>query len=199
MWALIFFSSTVSLENNTRGKRTPKLVYDCGSVMTPQGNGCVLLLHCCCFFFCFFCILLKVINFRMNWIIVQHKIKEERRKILPKSGWHYFPLGIYISIIMLYRCEHKRVLHFICRSRWPRGLRHEMSSPARTLGSWVGIPRMDVYFYSVFMCGQIPRPRSPTDCVRLRNWSETSVSRMSYASSGSNRSVCVYIYIHIDR
>jgi hypothetical protein len=26
------------------------------------------------------------------------------------------------------------------RSQWPRGLRHGMSSPARTLGSWVRIP-----------------------------------------------------------
>jgi hypothetical protein len=26
------------------------------------------------------------------------------------------------------------------RSQWPRGLRHEMSSPVRTLGSWVRIP-----------------------------------------------------------
>jgi hypothetical protein len=27
----------------------------------------------------------------------------------------------------------------VCRSQWPRGLRHEPSSPARTLGSWVQI------------------------------------------------------------
>jgi hypothetical protein len=27
-----------------------------------------------------------------------------------------------------------------CRSQWPRGLRHELSSPAPKLGSWVGIP-----------------------------------------------------------
>jgi hypothetical protein len=27
-----------------------------------------------------------------------------------------------------------------CRSQWPRGLRHELSSPAPTLGSWVRIP-----------------------------------------------------------
>jgi hypothetical protein len=26
------------------------------------------------------------------------------------------------------------------RSQWPRGLRHELSSPAPTLGSWVRIP-----------------------------------------------------------
>jgi hypothetical protein len=28
----------------------------------------------------------------------------------------------------------------LCRSRWPRGLRYELSSLARTLGSWVRIP-----------------------------------------------------------
>jgi hypothetical protein len=27
-----------------------------------------------------------------------------------------------------------------CRSEWPHGLRHELSSLARTLGSWVRIP-----------------------------------------------------------
>jgi hypothetical protein len=38
------------------------------------------------------------------------------------------------------------------RSQWPRGLRREPSSPARTLGSWVWIPLkawMSVYVYSV--------------------------------------------------
>jgi hypothetical protein len=40
------------------------------------------------------------------------------------------------------------------RSQWPRGLRHEMSSSARTLGSWVWIPLeacMFVCVYPVFM------------------------------------------------
>jgi hypothetical protein len=39
-----------------------------------------------------------------------------------------------------------------CRSRWPRDLRHELSSLARIVGSWVRIPlkaRMSVCFYSV--------------------------------------------------
>jgi hypothetical protein len=39
-------------------------------------------------------------------------------------------------------------------SQWPRGLRHEMSSLVRTLGSWVRIPLkgwMSVCVYSVFM------------------------------------------------
>jgi hypothetical protein len=41
-----------------------------------------------------------------------------------------------------------------CWSRWPRGLRHEPSSPARTLGSWARIPFkawMFVCVYSVFV------------------------------------------------
>jgi hypothetical protein len=40
------------------------------------------------------------------------------------------------------------------RSQWPRGLRHEMSSPAWTLGSWARIPLdawMFVCVYSLFV------------------------------------------------
>jgi hypothetical protein len=40
------------------------------------------------------------------------------------------------------------------RSQWPRGLMHEMSSTARTLGSWVRIPleaQMPLWAYSVFV------------------------------------------------
>jgi hypothetical protein len=68
----------------------------------------------------------------------------------------------------------------ICRSRsqWPRGLRHELSSPAQTLGSWVRTPLeawMSACVYSVFVlfCMQVaalrradPGPRNPTDCVK---------------------------------
>jgi hypothetical protein len=66
-----------------------------------------------------------------------------------------------------------------CRSQWPRGLRHELSSLARMLGSWVRIPFkawMSVGFYSVFVlsCVQVARlydrpilrPRSPIVCVK---------------------------------
>jgi hypothetical protein len=58
------------------------------------------------------------------------------------------------------------------RSQWPRGLRHELSSLPRTLGSWVRIPLkawMSVCVYSVCRYrpydGLMPRSRSPTDCV----------------------------------
>jgi hypothetical protein len=36
-------------------------------------------------------------------------------------------------------CERNTISGF-CRSQWPRGLRHELSSPASTLRSWVRIP-----------------------------------------------------------
>jgi hypothetical protein len=70
----------------------------------------------------------------------------------------------------------------ICRSQWPRGLRHELSSPAQTLGSWVRIPleaRMSLCVYSVFVlsCVQVAalQPADPPSkefyrlCKRLRN------------------------------
>jgi hypothetical protein len=39
-------------------------------------------------------------------------------------------------------------------NQWPRGLKHEIFSPAQTLGSWVRIPLeawMPVSVYSVFV------------------------------------------------
>jgi hypothetical protein len=52
------------------------------------------------------------------------------------------------------------------RSQWPRDLRHEPSSSARTLGSWVRIPLeawMPVCLYSVFVlpCEQVQALRWP--------------------------------------
>jgi hypothetical protein len=55
-----------------------------------------------------------------------------------------------------------------------------MYSPARTLGSWVRIPFKHGCLCLFCVCvrnrpcdGLIPRPRSPTGCFRLRNWSGT--------------------------
>jgi hypothetical protein len=69
-----------------------------------------------------------------------------------------------------------------CRSQWPRGLRHEPSSPAKTLGSWVRISLeacMSVCVYSVFVlsCVQVAalRQADPLSkesyrlCKRSRN------------------------------
>jgi hypothetical protein len=50
----------------------------------------------------------------------------------------------------IYRSDEKHV----SRSQWPRGLRHELCSPAETLGSCVRIPLeawISVCVYSVFV------------------------------------------------
>jgi hypothetical protein len=50
----------------------------------------------------------------------------------------------FAQIILDMKCNEVRYLYGIIslmsRSQWPRGLRHELSSLARTLGSWVRIP-----------------------------------------------------------
>jgi hypothetical protein len=68
------------------------------------------------------------------------------------------------------------------RSRWPPGLRHELFSAARTLGSWIRIPLktwMSVCVYSllVFLCigiglatGWSPSKESYCLSIGLRNW-----------------------------
>jgi hypothetical protein len=50
-------------------------------------------------------------------------------RFFPVDGTSNINVTIYIYIYI-----------YICRSQWPRGLRHELSSPAPTLGSWVRIP-----------------------------------------------------------
>jgi hypothetical protein len=40
---------------------------------------------------------------------------------------------------------------FMCRSQWPRGERHELSSLSRKLGSWVRIPHK-AWMFGVCMC-----------------------------------------------
>jgi hypothetical protein len=75
----------------------------------------------------------------------------------------------------------------IHRPQWPRGLRHELSSLARKLGSWVRIPlkaRMSACVYTVCVvlyssgvgAGLIHSPRSPTDCLRIKKltWNKAS-------------------------
>jgi hypothetical protein len=64
------------------------------------------------------------------------------------------------------------ILIFTCRSQWSRGLRHEMSSPAQTLGSWVRITLeawMSVRVSSVFVlscvCSSLATGWSPVQGV----------------------------------
>jgi hypothetical protein len=86
------------------------------------------------------------------------------------SSLFTFHLRCYSSAVVL-RGSH------ICHSQWPRGLRHELSSPAQTLGSWVRIHLRHGCLCAFILClccpvcrwrpwdGLIPHPRSPTDCV----------------------------------
>jgi hypothetical protein len=61
---------------------------------------------------------------------------------------------LVMAIIVNISRNSRQYREMICQSQWPRGLRHEPPSPARTLGSWVRIPlevRMSVYNYSVIV------------------------------------------------
>jgi hypothetical protein len=81
-------------------------------------------------------------------------------------------------LMILYLMKYKGK-DYMCRSQWPRGLRHELSSLARTLGSWVRNPLkawMSVCAFIMCLCcplcrwrpcdGLITRPRSLTVCVK---------------------------------
>jgi hypothetical protein len=88
-----------------------------------------------------------------------------------------------------------RLLLYNGRSQWARGLGHELSSPARTLGSWVRIPlQVRMFAFILCLCRQrpcdelIPRPRSPTDCLRIKKlkWNK-AFHGWPMLQSGSNR------------
>jgi hypothetical protein len=83
----------------------------------------------------------------------------------------------------------------LCRSQWPRGLWHELSSPARTLGLWVR-NTLKAWMYVFILClymwqpsdGLISRPRSPAECLRIKKmkWNE-AFHGCHMLQSGSNR------------
>jgi hypothetical protein len=57
-----------------------------------------------------------------------------------EGNWSAFCVGEQVTM-----CDQSMYVKFrfsacICRSQWLRSLRHEMSSPAQTLESWIGIP-----------------------------------------------------------
>jgi hypothetical protein len=52
------------------------------------------------------------------------------------------------------------------RSQWPRGLRHELSSPAPTLRSWVRIP-LEAWMFVCGLCAFIL-------CLRSLRWQPAS-------------------------
>jgi hypothetical protein len=66
-------------------------------------------------------------NFIYSYIILMGRGREDIK---------YSYLLIFILYFILLR------IYFRCRSQWPRGLRHELSSLARTLELWVRMPLM---------------------------------------------------------
>jgi hypothetical protein len=60
---------------------------------------------------------------------------------------NFFPFHCLTTILFLFSLS----IFSLSPSQWPRGRRHELYSPARTLGSWVRIPHevwMSVCIYS---------------------------------------------------
>jgi hypothetical protein len=94
--------------------------------------------------------------------------------LVPRVVFSIYTETVYEFVISLMRAVCPAflfVLHLTniwCLSHWPQGLRHETSSPAQALRSWVRIQlgaSMFLCVYSVFMLscvgsiGLIPRPR----------------------------------------
>jgi hypothetical protein len=55
---------------------------------------------------------------------------------LQRNLWNYTISCYHGNELLIIILLHARK----CRSQWPRGIRHQLSSLARTLGSWVRIP-----------------------------------------------------------
>jgi hypothetical protein len=80
-------------------------------------------------------------------------------------------------------------LSTLSQSEWLRGLRHELSSPAQTLGSWVRFPLeawMFVYVYTMFVlavCG-LATGWSPVQGVLLTKYSIKKLKRRPKPNKG---------------
>jgi hypothetical protein len=121
--------------------------------------------------------------------------REDGSNIILHVGWlspNYTPLN-WKRNLRSHRCENITISSLVLwyfvsvtkdddRSKWPRGLRHEVFWSAQILGSWVRIPLetcMSVCVYSVFVlsCVQVaalrradPPSKEPYRlCKRLRN------------------------------
>jgi hypothetical protein len=61
-----------------------------------------------------------------HYNMMQQYLTEEHKMLATPKNQHKYSFVQYIPIF--------------CRSQWSRGVRHELSSPVRTLGSCVRIP-----------------------------------------------------------
>jgi hypothetical protein len=92
-----------------------------------------------------------------------------------------------ITILSVIMCSHlKHVFRKYCRWQWPRGLRHEPSSSAWTLGSCIRIALQACmlvcdYLYLFFLCagatGWSPVQGFLPIVYSLRNWKATKVHK----------------------
>jgi hypothetical protein len=109
----------------------------------------------------------ELLLFKKNWRKLRKTCDTVNRDVV-RSGTYCIGRYLLISLTGEYR------------SQWPRGMRHEMFSPALTLGSWVRILiKVWMSVYSVFVLGSgLGTGWSPVEgalqtLLWLRNWSET--------------------------
>jgi hypothetical protein len=133
---------------------------------------------------------------------VRHRINIET------VSWSRNRYNIDLTEMKLFRS----LIYVFSRSRWPRGLGHELSSLARTLWSWVRIShRAWMFDVCAFLrvcvvlylgrglgTGLIPRPRSPTDCLRIKKlkWNK-AFHGCPMLQHRSNRKRYIYIYMSL--
>jgi hypothetical protein len=67
---------------------------------------------------------------------------------------------LFIPYLYSFQLHYSYIWQWVCRSRWPRGLRHELPSLARMLRSWVRIPLkvwMSVCAFILCLCYPVCR------------------------------------------
>jgi hypothetical protein len=126
------------------------------------------------------CLKLRLICFSLLWPL--YNMGRASVSFDSSTGYALASERLYASLIYFRRFE-----RCVGQTQWQCGLRHELILLGRTLGSWVRIP-LRAWLFSVcvvcaFLCvcvqverpcdELITRPRSPTDCSRSSNWSET--------------------------
>jgi hypothetical protein len=173
-----------------------------------------------------------VLSSRFTWVWSQFLIHYSTVKF---EIWHLFkhPIKQNFPVRSLLCCgelqtnkitDHQVIIILVyvmvsSRSQWPRGRRDDMSSPARTLGSWVRIPlkaRTFVCVYSVFVLsctgsglttGWIPHPRVLPTMYRIKKLKKRPMPKKGlYSHNNKNNNniryidiVPIYVYVCILR
>jgi hypothetical protein len=79
----------------------------------------------------------------MNYAVIPHKLNVNtiRMSCISKKA----------QVKAIYDYKNLTRLDSMCRLQWPRGLRHELSSPAKILGLWVRIP-LEAWMFVFILC-----------------------------------------------